>query len=157
MLRMLAVVVAVAALAAACDGYGDSDSAAPQASTLAPVAATGQPASEGREIPVAIAGLRYAPQEIAARRSERVRFTVTNRDTVPHTLSFKTAGGTYRVPVAPGESRTGAPVTLDASGNPAIFCEIHSTMAATIVTGRIAGGTAPAVPATPVADSDYNY
>ena len=107
---------------------------------------------------MAIAGSRFAPREIAAQPGERVRFTVTNRDSVPHTLSFKTASGTYSVPVAPGETRTGAPVTLEARGNPAIFCEIHPTMAATLVTGQIAGGTAPGVPVTPAAaGGDYDY
>jgi plastocyanin len=94
------------------------DTAAPD--TAAPV----DSAAPAGGVTLTIQDFAFSPATVAAGQP----LTITNADDFPHTVTD--SGGAFAVRVSGGASDT---VTIDAPGTYSIVCEIHPSMAGTIV------------------------
>ena len=135
------VVLAAAALLAACSSESTSTATpATVAPTVAPVetaapvettapvetaapVATAAPAPAGGPT-LTISDFTFSPATVAAGEA----LTITNADQFPHTVTD--SGGAFAVRLGGGASET---LTIDAPGTYSIVCEIHPSMAGTIV------------------------
>jgi plastocyanin len=135
------VVLATASLLAACSSESTSTATpAPAATTVAPVetaapaettapaetsapAETTAPAATGGPT-LTITDFTFSAATVAAGEA----LTVTNADQFPHTVTD--SGGSFVVRLDGGASET---LTIDAPGSYSIVCEIHPSMAGTIV------------------------
>ena len=132
------VVLATASLLAACSSESTStatpaptvapvettapaETAAP-ADTTAPAETTAPAATDGPTL--TISDFTFSAATVAAGEA----LTVTNADQFPHTVTD--SGGAFAVRLGGGASET---LTIDAPGTYSIVCEIHPSMAGTIV------------------------
>ena len=117
-----ACLMALTATACSSDDSTSSDSGAPVASAATDAGGTtaAAPAGGGG---LTISGNAFSAASVTA----GTEFTITNNDSVAHTVTAD--DGTFDVSVPAGGT---APLTIDTAGSYAIHCNIHSSMHGTI-------------------------
>ena len=142
-LALLPILLAGAALLAACGGSDNKSSAA--SPTRAPsTASTAAPASSpgsGGANNITIADFKYTPARFNAVVGQQVSVTVTNQGAATHT--FTITGVVDSGSIAPGQTRT-VTFTPQQAGNLIYFCTIHGQ--ATMSGQVMVAGTSGALP-----------
>lgn len=127
--KILAPVVTSLALIGALSGCGSSTTASTTAgSPVAPVASPATPATDTPAVSnsnsVTITGFAFSPATVKAGQ----HVTVTNADSVPHTLTIASTGLDVKVP-ANGTASFTAPAK---AGSYALTCDFHPSMSGTL-------------------------
>ncbi len=112
-------------------GYGYRQSAPTISPT--PSAATAEPVD--REIQIAAANLRFVPAQVNVKPGEKVRFVITNTDSVLHNFGSDDAGIAY-LPLPAGTTQSVVWTARTKASTYTAVCTLHAGMSLSIVVGN---------------------